>query len=66
METVHILFLRNRSDDLVLADMFRKRKLYQNTINAVVGIQFLYESEKFRLRYGIRLAYGSILYAYYL
>ena len=41
METVYILFRRNRLYDLLLINLLWKGKLYQNTIHLVICIQLL-------------------------
>ena len=60
MESVNILLLGYRCDDLVLADVFRKRKLHEDAVYRIVSVKFLYDAEELSLRYGVRLADGRI------
>ena len=65
METVNILLLGYGRNDLIFADMFRKRKLYKDSVYRIIRIQLLDKTEEFCLRNCIRLADSGILYTYY-
>ena len=38
-KSIHVLFRRDCIDDSLLADMLRKRKLNENTMNGTIGIK---------------------------
>jgi hypothetical protein len=46
METVNILLLSDSSNDLVFADMFRKRKLHKDSVYRIICIEFFDKAEK--------------------
>ena len=47
METIYILTVVDRFDNLLFWDMFRKRELYDKTIHVRIVVQFVHFTKKF-------------------
>ncbi len=59
METVHILFRSDRTNHRIFADMFRHRKLYQNTVHVFPFVQLTDQRKQFLLRRFLRQLIGK-------
>ena len=70
MKTVHVLLRQNGGIDHRFADVFRQRRLHQNSVQPRIGVQFLQQREQFSLagrfrqnvRFGKNAEFGAGLF----
>ena len=50
MKTVHVLLRQNGGINLRFGNLFRQRRLHQNSVQRAIGIQFRDQREQFSFR----------------